>query len=515
MLMLGVGLDVTVTAPRDYDNLTKDDRRGRASGPRRSWASPEPFEPRAELPATADGWERTAVRYMFSALGLDLLTAFLVAAATLISVLPADGVTLAFAAAVSGAFVLAVALMHGYELSSLGDGPSEFQAVLRGGGLLAAGLMAAAFTSQVAVPRRIVFVGVPLMVLVAWLTRYAQRRVLHRARAKGKGMIRTVLVGDPIQVNRLVEELSREPYHGYSVIGACTPSLDLALATQEQRVPLIGAIADVPQVVVDHNADLVVVAGSVLNGEALRRLSWALGRAGTDLMVAPDLVEVIGPRLSLRPTTTLPLLKVEVGAPRRRRVAKAALDLALGLMLTVAAAPIIAAAALAVRISSPGPAFFKQTRVGIDGRHFTMWKLRSMYVDADARRAQLLASSDRDGPMFKMHDDPRITPVGRFLRKYSIDELPQLINVVTGDMSLVGPRPPLEAEVAQYRDAVHRRLHVRPGLTGLWQVSGRADLDWEESVRLDLRYVDNWSVMMDLLILWKTGRAVFAGTGAY
>jgi len=168
-----------------------------------------------------------------------------------------------------------------------------------------------------------------------------------------------------------------------------------------------------------------------------------------------------------------------------------------------------------VRLTSRGPAFFRQRRIGVDGREFTMWKLRSMYVDAEERKAALLIRSDRDGLMFKMHDDPRITRVGKLLRRYSVDELPQLWNVVRGDMSLVGPRPPLPQEVDAYHDAVYRRLRVRPGLTGLWQVSGRADLSWDESVRLDLRYVDNWSVAMDLMILWKTGRAVFGGSGAY
>jgi len=170
---------------------------------------------------------------------------------------------------------------------------------------------------------------------------------------------------------------------------------------------------------------------------------------------------------------------------------------------------------VAVRLTSSGPAFYRQTRVGVDGVPFTMWKIRSMYVDAEVRKDALLTLNDRDGLMFKMHDDPRITPVGRLLRRYSIDELPQLWNVVRGDMSIVGPRPPLPAEVDEYHDAVNRRLRVRPGLTGLWQVSGRADLPWDESVKLDLRYVDNWSLAMDLMILWKTGRAVIGGNGAY
>lgn len=187
----------------------------------------------------------------------------------------------------------------------------------------------------------------------------------------------------------------------------------------------------------------------------------------------------------------------------------------MGLVMFLVALPIILTAALAVRLTSAGPAFFAQRRVGRGGEEFTMWKLRSMVVNAEAQVADLAASSDGNGMLFKMRTDPRVTPVGGLLRRLSMDELPQLWNVVKGDMSLVGPRPPLPHEYEQYHDATHRRLRVKPGLTGLWQVSGRSDLPWEESVRLDLRYVDNWSPAMDLQILWKTIRAVTSGSGAY
>ncbi|WP_370514012.1 sugar transferase [Cellulomonas sp. JZ18] len=177
--------------------------------------------------------------------------------------------------------------------------------------------------------------------------------------------------------------------------------------------------------------------------------------------------------------------------------------------------PVVLVAAAAVALTSPGPAFFRQTRIGIDGRPFTMWKLRTMRTDAEEQLAALRTADEGAGVLFKMREDPRVTPVGRVLRRFSVDELPQLWNVVRGDMSLVGPRPPLAREVDAYEDQVHRRLAVKPGVTGLWQVSGRSDLDWDESVRLDLRYADNWSVAMDLMILWKTGRAVLRGAGAY
>jgi len=279
---------------------------------------------------------------------------------------------------------------------------------------------------------------------------------------------------------------------------------------------MLGLISEVPQVVVDHEIDNVLVVGAQLTGQPLRRLSWALEHTGAELMVAPGLVEVTGPYVSLHPVAGLSLLQVERPTQRSGRLlAKAALDRALGISIFVLAVPLIAAAAAAVRLTSPGPAFFPQARVGLDGAEFRMWKLRSMVVNADAHVAALADHNEGNGLLFKMRSDPRVTPVGAVLRRLSLDELPQLWNVVKGDMSLVGPRPPLPREYAMYHDAVHRRLRVKPGLTGLWQVSGRSDLSWEESVRLDLRYVDNWSPTMDLQILWKTIRAVLTGSGAY
>jgi exopolysaccharide biosynthesis polyprenyl glycosylphosphotransferase len=282
-------------------------------------------------------------------------------------------------------------------------------------------------------------------------------------------------------------------------------------------VPVVGTLSDIPQAVIDHEVDVVIVAGSGLSSSSLRRLSWALDRTGADLVVAPGLVEVAGPRLRVRPAAGLSLLHVDTPEDHEGRLlGKALLDRSLGIVLFVLALPVIAVSAVLVKATSRGPAFFAQERMGRDGQPFTMWKLRSMVTGADAlRTTALLEQSDRDGLMFKMRRDPRITRVGGWLRRYSLDELPQLWNVVRGDMSLVGPRPPLRSEYDQYHDAVHRRLRVKPGLTGLWQVSGRADLSWEESVRLDLRYVDNWSVALDLQIMWKTGRAVLFGSGAY
>jgi exopolysaccharide biosynthesis polyprenyl glycosylphosphotransferase len=301
------------------------------------------------------------------------------------------------------------------------------------------------------------------------------------------------------------------------VVGACLSSGDGARLVGLE-VPLLGGLDDVGAAVRSSGADTVAVAAGASVGPArLRRLAWQLEGTETDLVVAPGLMEVAGPRLHIRPMTGLPLLHVEepefAGA---RRVAKAVVDRSLATVAFVLALPLLAVLWVAVRVSSPGPAIFKQVRIGRNGKEFTLLKFRSMYVDAEKRRAELEQRNERaEGLLFKIRDDPRITPVGRFLRRLSLDELPQLINVMQGKMSLVGPRPPLPEEVALYEDDVRRRLLVKPGLTGLWQISGRSDLDWDDSVRLDLRYVENWSFTLDLMILWKTMSAVVRGRGAY
>ena len=501
---------MTLTVGHGAENTDEGvERRRPALHPRRSWASAEPFvrrsTPHNSSSLLAVPWRSAAGGYQHLTIAIDVIAAG--AAVTLAAALGTSsvGTAITLGAVSTLVFTAVVALLRGYERHNLGDGPDEFQAVLRASVVVAAALMALAYLTPVDVPRSAVLVGVPLLAGTAFLGRYAHRRVLHRSRTQGQAMMRTIVVGDTASVSGVAHDLGIASHHGYLVIGACLSDV-VPENLLEVPVPTLGSLADVPQ---------VVVAGNALSGDALRRLSWALRRAGAELVVAPGLVEVVQERVSMHPTAGLSLMRLEIEAPRRRMLAKAAMDRSLGALALLLASPVILAGALAVRLTSPGKAFYTQTRVGVDGREFTIWKLRSMYVDADRRRAELLAHSDRDGLMFKMTEDPRITPVGRVLRRFSIDELPQLFNVVLGDMSLVGPRPPLREEVRGYHDAVHQRLRVKPGITGLWQVSGRADLSWEESVRLDLRYVDNWSVTMDLMIMWKTLRAVVSGAGAY
>ena len=493
------------------------DRRGVATEPRRSWASTQPYEHRRtsfnDTTMRALLWPSVGASYRRRVMALDALSVLSVGAVLTVSLYGLGPHTALLLVGGTAAFLALVAAARGYEQRSLGDGPAEFQAVTRAGLTGALLLMGLSYATKAEVSRLLVFVGIPIMLLVAVVARYVNRRVLHHARARGDAMKRTLIVGDARDASRVARDLADAPYHGYQVTGICLPSLEVD--APHGGVPVVGAIADVPQVVADRAVDVVVIAGPTLTGEALRRLSWALDRAGAQLIVVPDLVEVTGPRLTLRPAAGLSLLEVEVVAPRRRMIAKAVLDRVVGTALLALAAPLVVIAAVAVRLTSSGSAFYWQTRVGVDGVPFTMWKIRSMQVDAGERVGELVSLDEGAGVLFKVRADPRVTTVGRILRRYSVDELPQLWNVVRGDMSLVGPRPPLGTEVAQYADAVHRRLRVKPGLTGLWQVSGRSDLSWEESVRLDLRYVDNWSLGMDLLILWKTVRAVVLGAGAY
>jgi len=524
-VVAGSEMNVVVASAAEAPAVPSERRRAMPQV-RVSWAAPAPFQVEATGATGATDISRVASdadarRASWMAplgrrvIGTDAVIATLVMAVGLFS-LPRTQVLMVPGALLAAfLWVLILALLGGYDRRRLGDGPEEFESVLQAAVVVVALLGLAAYSFELVLPRRDVLIAVPLTAFLTALGRYFWRRWLHRRRAGGGAMLRTLVVGEPAAVSRIVADLRKESYHGLDMVGACVPVTGAEIE-EIAGVDLLGLVSEVPQVVVDNDIDNVLVVGAQLTGEPLRRLSWALEQTGADLMVAPGLVEVTGPYVSLHPVAGLSLLRVERPAQRSGRLlGKAVQDRSLGLAMFLVALPIITAAALAVRLTSSGPAFFPQRRVGRCGEEFTMWKLRSMVVGAEAQVADLTASSDGNGMLFKMRTDPRVTPVGAFLRRFSVDELPQLWNVVRGDMSLVGPRPPLPHEYQQYHDATHRRLRVKPGLTGLWQVSGRSDLPWEESVRLDLRYVDNWSPAMDLQILWKTIRAVTSGSGAY
>jgi exopolysaccharide biosynthesis polyprenyl glycosylphosphotransferase len=414
------------------------------------------------------------------------------------------------------AWPVAVAVGRGYERTKIGVGGDEMRAVLRAVVLgIAAGAVPSAITGSYGVVA-VCTVATPLAGVGSLALRFAARKHLHLQQRQGKNIRKVILVGSAYAAADLHTVLSREPHAGMRVLGACVPRSDIARA-QAAGLVVIGDLEQVPDLIRAYGADAVAVTGGDATRHSyLRELSWALEGAGVELLVHPGLIEVAGPRMHIRPYVGLPLLHVE--QPHFtgwRRLLKRATDLVLTALGLLVISPALAVIALAIKLGDGGPVVFRQTRVGLDGSTFTMLKFRSMHIDAEARLAELRANHPHIGLMFKMEDDPRITRVGKLLRKFSLDELPQLLNVLRGSMSLVGPRPPLQSEVDTYEDHARRRLLVTPGLTGLWQVSGRSLLSWEETVRLDLRYVENWTLTLDLLILWKTFFAVVAKRGAF
>jgi exopolysaccharide biosynthesis polyprenyl glycosylphosphotransferase len=413
------------------------------------------------------------------------------------------------------AWPLALAVGGAYRKRTHGEGTDEFRAVFDGGVGLTAAVAIGAYVTQTPIARSFVMAMFPLALALTIFFRHRMRKRLHRRRSYGEYMRHVVAVGHRESVLDLIMQLRRQPHHGMTVVAVCLPSgPDMV---EVDGVPVLGGFSDVAQVVTKVNADAVaILACPELDGVALRRLAWGLEDARTDLFVAPALMDVAGPRISISPVAGMPLLHVEHpdfhGA---RQVVKSLFDrVSACFALLLLAVPMLVITAL-IRATSPGPALFRQIRVGKGGGEFPVVKFRTMVMNAERLKIDLEGENEFDGVLFKMRNDPRITRVGAYLRRYSLDELPQLLNVLRGEMSLVGPRPPLPEEVRQYGEDVRRRLVVKPGMTGLWQVSGRSDLSWEESVRLDLRYVENWSLFLDLQILWKTWRAVTGGEGAY
>ena len=414
--------------------------------------------------------------------------------------------------------VAGLAVSRAWEPRVLGQGAEEFRRL--GRGVIGAGVAMALAALALNAPylRSWVFGAVPAVLLFAAPLRYVLRRVLHRQRNNGRCMLPVLAAGSVEEIADLVGRTEREQHNGWRIEAACTPGgLGEDGAGEVAGVPVVGDLDDLADRVVRGGYRVVaVVPDPRWTRRRLQQLAWQLENTAAEVVVSPVLMEVTGPRLHMSPVFGLPLLRVS--APRfvgfgwviKSMVDKVAT--ALGLLVL---APLLLGIALAIWLHDRGPVFYRQTRVGRDGDLFSMIKFRSMMIDADRRRDDLVEANEAAGPLFKLRRDPRITRIGGFLRRYSLDELPQLFNVLAGSMSLVGPRPPLPEEVAVYPADMRRRLKVKPGLTGLWQVSGRSDLSWSESVRLDVRYVENWSLALDLTILWKTFRAVMSGNGAY
>jgi exopolysaccharide biosynthesis polyprenyl glycosylphosphotransferase len=412
-------------------------------------------------------------------------------------------------------WVASLALAGGYDERFIGVGSDEFRKVLSSGVNLTALVAVASYAVKFDFARGYALLSLPLVTALDLVVRHRLRKRLHKQRTRGACMRRVVAVGHAPAVADLVGELRRETYHGLSVVGACLAGG--TMLGEIAGVPVYGGLRNVSAAVGRAGADMVaVLACPEMNGIRLRELAWDLERTNTDMCVAAALLDVAGPRTTIRPVAGLPLLHVDhpelVGG---KQVLKGVFDKLVAVTALVLLAPLFVAIMLAIKLTGRGPVFFRQTRVGKNGHAFKVWKFRTMVVDAEQRKAELTTLNEAAGALFKMRRDPRVTSAGVWLRRWSLDELPQLFNVLTGSMSLVGPRPALPSEAANYGDHMRRRLVVRPGITGLWQVNGRSDLPWDEAVRLDLRYVENWSFALDLQILWKTWSAVFRGNGAY
>ena len=412
-------------------------------------------------------------------------------------------------------WVIAVRVFGGYERRFIGGGSDEFRRILNAWLSLTAALALISYAVNNELSRIYLVVSMPVVVGLDLLARYALRKRLHRRRAHGECMSTVLAVGHEPAVRQLISELRREPHHGLKVVAACLagPFDDTELA----GVPVVGDVDDAASAVRNIRAGTVAVLSCPeMDGMKLRTLAWELEKTGTDLCVAPSLLDVAGPRTTIRATAGLTLLHVDhpqLSGPRQ--AVKDLFDRCAAAFSLLALSPLMLVIAAAIRLSDGGPALFTQTRVGKGGKPFKIYKFRTMVVDAEARLSEVREKNESDGVLFKIRRDPRVTGLGTRLRKWSLDELPQLINVLRGEMSLVGPRPALPEEAAKYAAHVRRRLVVKPGLTGMWQVNGRSELSWEETVRLDLRYVENWSFALDLQILWKTFSVIFRGAGAY
>lgn len=406
---------------------------------------------------------------------------------------------------------------RGYRV--VGTGSTEYK-LIADASLRLFGLVAiVAFLFHIDFARGYILIAFPLGVVVLLLSRWLWRQWLNVQRLHGRYSSRVLLVGSKSSVEQLANQLARQPMSGYWVVGACVPSGEVAGYVSGTHIPIYGNLNSLQPALDSSDADTVVITSSdELPPDRVRELSWSLEPGRQHLVVAPSLMDIGGPRIHTRPVAGLPLIHVET--PRYEGsvlVAKRSFDILASGILIILLSPFLASIALAVRLSTPGPVLFRQARVGLNGKQFKMLKYRSMVMDAESKLGQLsdVQRAAGNSVLFKMKNDPRVTAVGKFLRRYSLDELPQLFNVLQGTMSLVGPRPPLQREVDLYEHHVHRRFLVKPGITGLWQVSGRSDLSWEDSVRLDLYYVENWSITSDIIILWRTFRAVVSKRGAY
>ncbi|MGH3620720.1 MAG: sugar transferase [Sciscionella sp.] len=467
---------------------------------------------------TSTPWER---RYRTSVIASDVLATVLTVsggAAVRTHLGAPSGRAVGMMIVTAAVVLITLPLTRAWHQWVLGEGAEEFRTLGRGLLFAAVVLAVGGFAVGALQVRAWTFFVVPSIAALAFPLRYALRQLLHRARRRGRCLLPVMAAGNQETVRDLIMRTRREPHVGWKVEAACTPNgLGGPEGGDVDGVPVVGTLDDIADHVRHGGYRVVAVtADANWSPRRLQQLAWDLERTSADMVVAPVLMEVAGPRLHVSGVLGMPLLRVSAPVfTGGRRIVKAVVDRVASASLLALLSPLMLVVAVAIKLGDGGTVFYRQHRIGRDGRSFTMWKFRTMAVGAHGMRSDLVDANEGSGPLFKLRTDPRVTRLGALLRRYSLDEMPQLMNVFTGAMSLVGPRPPLPEETETYGPDVRRRLLVKPGLTGLWQVSGRSDLSWAEAIRLDLRYVENWSLALDAVILWKTLRAVIRGNGAY
>lgn len=481
------------------------------------------------LPIATDGlWVRLAEKLIspraqrLSLMATDLfvvLAALLASHAALLLVRGSVAMELtprtATATAVMILLWLTVTRVRGtYAHRHLRAGVEEYKRVIKSSATAAGLFGVGCFVMAFSYPRALFLLWAVIGVTGLCLARLARRRITHRLHRHGLLLTPVLVAGADHLVDGIARVLVRERWIGYKVLGAVTTEEQHATAL---GLPVLGSVDNIVDIIRKNRVRAVIFAeGAFENAEEFRRLGWKLEDSNVQMIVVPTLADISAQRLEFRPVGGLPFVDVaRPQAVKSLRWIKRAADITASALLLVLASPLLLLTALMVKLCDGGQVLFRQRRVGLHGEEFDCLKFRSMCLDAEEKLADLQDRNEGAGVLFKMAKDPRVTPIGRFIRRYSIDELPQLWNTLRGDMSLVGPRPALPSEVEQYDSDAKRRLDVRPGLTGLWQVSGRSSLSWDETVRLDLYYVDNWSMVQDLIILSRTARAVLSSAGAY
>lgn len=425
-------------------------------------------------------------------------------------------------ALLSGAWLAALAINGAWDRKILGAGPSEYARILRATAYLFGFVAIVSYLFRAEIGRSYIALALPLGLLGLIGGRWVWRQLLSEYRRAGTHLSSVLVVGGTNSAAALAERLRRAPDAGLRVVGLCIPGGPGQWSAEneplEQGFRVVGDLDDVPGAIERSGSDVVAVASTESFGpDRVRALAWALEGSGVAIALVPALTDVAGPRIHIRPVAGLPLMYVE--EPRfkgPKLVAKTLLDLAVASLAMVILSPLLLVVAVAIKIGDRGPVFFRQERVGLAGERFRVWKFRSMTHGAETRFGEARSSANQQHEIFyKSASDARVTPIGRFLRKTSIDELPQLFNVLSGSMSIVGPRPLVPGEGAEVGHFLERRMLVRPGITGLWQVSGRSDVSAEERIRMDFYYVENWSVAGDLVIMARTVRTVLSRRGAY